>query len=1127
MACKYYYKGKELSYEEFAELLQNGLLQETLKRIEAGKPPVEPPKGKTTEGEGGRRLNDKGILNALFSAENVPSQAKAGFEEKGLKYKTADQSEAEAVAKGVIDQLGIDDAVAVAQMQKFDGDVNSLIYAESLNRLSKLEAEAKTPQEKFTYAERFKEIAIAYDEAARSGGRFNAAIDYFYKRSPLGIKLIEQERRSEEFKKWFKNKEKDYKLVFEEIVKEPEFQDIIKGEVEKQLKEERKQYRQERRKKIEDFFDSAKLKKDGLYATPIPPQVINAGIEAMKQAFLAGESVLASVEAAVSEISNKLGKQDWDKEKFKKEWEEKLGKIEAGKVGKSKEELSEEKRLKILEKFRNKLKGLSEKEKDEIIRKSFKKLVESGALEYEDFKKIIADTLGYGEMTAEEAARLEQLVKDINAVDELANKIRTEDGRSIEALREYQAAKKKAEKSATELGKIVYNKPDITKRLLSYMQLNTLGIPSLVNNPVFNIVNQALVRFPIGVQMTVMDKLIYGGSKVANSIFGTQVLLPENDVLSSQKEFFKKSGVGLKESTEQIFNGLTSRDYFQKEVYASQTRPVEAMKDIYEFAKGEKRLSGAQLTDKALQSTIGIPAEFVARLLNVGDKPQRYAAEAAKAAVYAKNLGLRGVDYEYFMEFPKEEAFRYYQKKGLSAEEAGKKAQEIKDAIVKQGEESVFQEDNMLANGIDALFKNFGTAGEVFKKFNMPFMKIPLNAFWSGFNLINPEVAFAQSLAYGVKFAKDRKGADLQEAKRWMAHGITGVALMSLAGALAKEGIVNADNGDDTTKKERGGEEFYEQQKAINVTKLRKFLMGEDVSNYKGGLNVDLKWMGVMGTLMNIEANKLEEMTDKQKQESVSYMEDFMSTLRMSSLELIDNGVFSNASGLATAFTKGGSFADAYFMNLINLGANIIQPAMYAQFSRAALPYYSSTKADDFWGKVKNNFLTRDAVLRKLTNQYPPSKIGIWGDRLDKKDNTIMRLFSMSQSNKDNFAQPIYDDYKRTKNTKFFPPTIKPTLNGEKLTTKQIEQLEVLVGQARKNMALPFIHNGAILGGYEKRYKDLSDEEKIDALSVIYEEGYQQGVEQFLTIYPEFEKKPKTEKEVERQISKKIFRAIK
>lgn len=45
MACKYYYKGKELSYEEFAELLQNGLLQETLKRIEAGKPSLSGAEG--------------------------------------------------------------------------------------------------------------------------------------------------------------------------------------------------------------------------------------------------------------------------------------------------------------------------------------------------------------------------------------------------------------------------------------------------------------------------------------------------------------------------------------------------------------------------------------------------------------------------------------------------------------------------------------------------------------------------------------------------------------------------------------------------------------------------------------------------------------------------------------------------------------------------------------------------------------------------------------------------------------------------------------------------------------------------------------------------------------------------
>ena len=47
----------------------------------------------------------------------------------------------------------------------------------------------------------------------------------------------------------------------------------------------------------------------------------------------------------------------------------------------------------------------------------------------------------------------------------------------------------------------------------------------------------------------------------------------------------------------------------------------------------------------------GIMAEAIARTLNIGDKPQRYAAEGAQASAFAKALGLKDIDYKLFIEF--------------------------------------------------------------------------------------------------------------------------------------------------------------------------------------------------------------------------------------------------------------------------------------------------------------------------------------------------------------------------------------------------------------------------------------------------------------------------------------------
>jgi hypothetical protein len=1114
------------------------------KRVEQGKQGNEPtgegeakaaeeaqPKGSKEGKVEELKTNDKSILKRITDSENISDSVKDKFKDD-LKYEVKSKEEAKSIAKNIIKEYGTDDAVTLAEANKFHGDVNSFIFSEAINDTYIKESEAKTPEEKLKYAEQWADYAIRFDESARSKGRFISAISDFYKKSPLGIKFVENERRNEDFKKWYKAKEGSYKEVFDELVQDPKFKSLIGEEVQKGLKEERAAQRQANRKKIEDFFENAKLKGNNLYAVPIPPKVINGALEIMKQSVLAGESVVNAVNKAIEHISKEV--KDWDKEKFRKEYEGKLSSIE-GKAGKrEKEELPEDAKNKILDKFRKKLKGLDESQKEQVIRKSFKQLVENGALEYNDFKKIIAETIGYGEVTPEEAAKITKLVNDINSVDDLAESIRNEGNRSEQNLLKYQKAKKEAEKSATELNKMVYNKTNIANRLMSIMQLNTLGIPSLINNPIFNIWNQATVRFPNAVSMTVLDQILYGGSKVSNKLFGTGVLLPENNVLASQKEFFKKALQGGKLSTEQLFTGLTNKDYFQKEIYSSQIHPFTSIKDLWNWKFNGKSLTPAQVADKSIQATVGLPAEIVARALNIGDKPQRFAAEGAQAAVFAKNLGLKDIDYKYFLEFPKEEAYRVFKKQGLSDDVAMKKAEEIQERIIKQGEESTFQQENLINEVINSavnIASSYGAGAEgvvkAIKTLNMPYLKIPLNASWSVYNLANPQVAFLQSAIYGARAIKSRSASDIQQSKKWFAHGVTGIALTGIAGALVSNGIINASNrSDETSKKERQGEKTYEQQNSINVTKLNAYLRGENPDDVKNSLNVDLKWFGNVGNILNIQAIKDEEMTPEQRKNGMSFMEDMLSSMSISSMELIENGVFSNTSGLLTAIDKGGNFADSYALNLINMGTNIVQPAMFAQMSRAQLPYYSQQKADTFMEELKNNLLTRSSVLRSLSDKYPPSQIGVWGDRLDRKDNVAMKLFGISSNNNDNFAQPIYNDYKKTNNTAFLPPAVKPEVNGFELNVSQTNKLETLVGQARKNLAAPFVNDGAKLDGFkDKYYSKLSEEDKTKALGILYKEGYKVGEKQFTDLYPEFYKSDKKTPEQKKESKESsIFR---
>ena len=93
----------------------------------------------------------------------------------------------------------------------------------------------------------------------------------------------------------------------------------------------------------------------------------------------------------------------------------------------------------------------------------FDKVVNAGALEYDDLRDIIADVLGYGKLTAEEGKRLQELVKKRNAVGEAAKKAQEE--RTDKALEEYRLSEIEAGKAARELQELLWNKPDIIKRL--------------------------------------------------------------------------------------------------------------------------------------------------------------------------------------------------------------------------------------------------------------------------------------------------------------------------------------------------------------------------------------------------------------------------------------------------------------------------------------------------------------------------------------------------------------------------------------------------------------------------------------------------------------------------------------
>lgn len=1074
-------------------------------------PPPKEPTDQNSE-TGNKQTREKGILNKLYNAEKTPKSAKEGFEKEGLEYETQSQEEAQGVAKAVIDSFGIDEAVRLAKEQTFDGDVNSLIFGEALGRLSELEEQAKTEEEALEQANKFAEIGIEYDKMARYAGRFNAAINYFYKKSPLGIVIMENAKRKNAFNEWSKPKDKSWRESFDELIKNPEFKVIVDEKVQEQLKKERQSSRAARLKKVRSIFASAKekVRKSGMaYTVVIPPHIAEAALEAMELAYESGEAVAKIIGDTIDYISKKLGRDDWDKDKFRKEWETTLVEKPSGKKVLTDEEI----KAKVLDKFRKKLKGLSEKQQIQVIQRFHKQIIENGGLDYDDFKKIIASVLGRGELTSEQVAKMKELVKKTNDVEEVAKELREK--RTPELFKKFREAEHIAGKAAKELNTLFYDKPDIVQRLVSIAQLSTLGTTALIANVVYNIWNQAALRFPIGL----VNSLIDAGASAYAKDFG-KTSEQEYNILDGQVEFWNKLGFGSKESIQQVFNGLNRMDYTQKEVYGQRIRPARSWVDLISYFKGKKPLTTAQFWDKIIQGTVGVPAEIVARLLNVGDKPLRFAAEGGQAAVFAKTLGLVDMDYKLFVEFPREEAYRAYKAQGLSDEEAGKKADYVKEAIIKEGQRATFQQDNLLndiiTRGASVLGgKNTGTANLAKTLVVSPYIKIPSNAFWSFYNIANPEIAFLQAIVHGQRAKSlNKKGETVKaklaqrESRYWLAHGIVGIGTRAVILYLASQGKFNPEPDDDDSKKEREATSFFNRGGTTNIN----------------GFQVSNRWMGPWGMLGNLIAKKEKNMTQEQRDNQSLFWNIMFGGMEVSALSELESGVFSNSSSLLQSLNSGDW--SRYGMNTLNLMANIIQPAAISQLNNAALDYVPTSKGDNFLDKLNQNFARRSTLYRNVFNVNMNYKRDIWGERIPKGGNIVSRAFGISKANPQLFGRILYDDYLRTNDSGFLPPTVLPTLNDKKLNQKQHDKLQEYIGNERKRLVEPYINDMSKIPGFSKTYSELkTDDNKKFVLGYLYSKGRELGLEKFYKDCPEFEP-TKEQKNFEDEIQRDLFKLI-
>jgi hypothetical protein len=863
----------------------------------------------------------------------------------------------------------------------------------------------------------------------------------------------------------------------------------------------------------------------------------------------------------IKEYERRLAEGDFSSEKYKAKKEKDVldEELDAAREAyqearKTSEEFVEKKAKQYLDRLGKRLKGMSADQKNQLIRGSIKKIAETGGLEYEDFKKIVAETLGVKELTEAQKQKIEELTEKTNIPDDLEQEFLNNPTR--EGIDNYKKAKANSLQAEKELFEMTSDKADITGTVRSIMTLNLLGAPTLIKNYGQNVIYQATVRFPSFAAIKVADAVIYGTSAIANKVLGTKVIKPGVSFTKAQQGYIKEYKEGLIRGYDQMIKGVEEKDYFSKTQYASNLNPRKALRDLLAARRGEIFLTKGQKIDKFIQATAGWQPYAIARGMMFGDKPPRYAAQGAEAMqIGYVELGISDpIQLEAFMTAPEKYALNHLLKTGKSREEAAKIAEGIKNRIIEAGSRATFQNENMI-NDLIKKVDEWGTVGEkdpmaakmlkpavsLLKATQLPFVKTPANVIWAYIKVANPEATLLKSFTeYGLAKNALAKG-DIVNYKRYQSaskesfgFAVTGFAISAAVMSLIDKDMIKPRYSREKDKaKESAGEAFFGKDNMVN---LGKMLGTSDRW-------VDLSWFGPVGSIMDQKARIAEdhkEMILKGEEIPTGYISGLLENMDASVTASLNTLLLDQGAKLIDGIRKGGSLGAGLGENIFTSlsGLNPIGGGTLASLSKALLPEKTTTKADNMVDQLINNQKQRNIFIAWAAG-YPPSKVSIWGEPI-KNDRSvggvISNMLGVESGNEDKFGAVLYDDQQRTADNRFFPPLedkkIKVNDKDVELTLEQKNALDTYIGQARKALVAPFVYDQLSFeilekGAYVSRYySNLDDERKIEALDVLYTQGKEAGFSKFKEDFPQFQDAALDVEKIKREALKSVEKTI-
>jgi hypothetical protein len=627
----------------------------------------------------------------------------------------------------------------------------------------------------------------------------------------------------------------------------------------------------------------------------------------------------------------------------------------------------------------------------------------------------------------------------------------------------------------------------LAETLPTIIQGNLLSPISLTTNIWSNVINSPL-RMASRQGAFLTQEVGRAFQKLAGKELGPRLIAPPTGGITRTIEAGKAGLRGLGEGLVGVRRGLSAEGLLSGEKIKG-FKPLTAFKQFWTgegLAKPiQKGFRGAsiQALDRlrlATEATLGVPAETMLRLLQLGDAPFRRIAQARLLSEQAQLAGKTGKALQVAVRLP-------------TAQQLSK--------IEQEASEAVFQQDTVLTRAALSAANLFGAGNKsgiarLIGKSIIPYAKTPAN-------VIDEMLEFSLPPYALVKAVRAAKSKDYRTSQMMIGKALTGSVLIGVAKTLSDAGIIGGKPS--VSEKIRDVQYQTLTPRSINLSALNRFASGDSTEIEPGDKIISLDKMGITGAILSI-INSSMEATKQGKDGSFEF-----SSLLPETLSFAFNQSFlKGTNSLLSAMMDGsGTTLDKWISDYYGVVASIPFPNTLTAVSRSmreTMPEKFQIKDVPGDGVERMVNVFGEVLSRRLPSmdEDMPRRIDIWGREVPQTpegaDPIAYNFFDVTKGREvsyDPITLGIYKIFKATDDGDVVPP--KPLRN---FTLRDVQyRLDPELYEKYARMRGTASRRAAEAMFADKTFKRMKDEDKVIVLRSAYARVGDDVRKQFISKY--------------------------